>query len=344
MKIKNSVQSISADISVVLMCIGILVACPMRIFQMLKNVDPATGFYINYDSVMIIILYAVLALVAVLILVLSYLSGRIPASIAPKGRQVPLAITSLVFALTLFYDSVSKYFVGTQETATIIQNTGSTSMIHHFRSLAAVLAGLYLIVLFISYISGNELYKKVKILSLMPLFWTLARILERITVVISIVRVSELLFEICALVFLMLFFMSFARVVSDVNSKGTMWSVIACGSVAAMFIMTFAVPRLMLTLTGNQESLVAGFPLNWADLGAVLFVLTFVVTSLRKGYSVEDVEKMNAEIEAAKATEEKIQQTVSSVQTIAEAGVVSQNGDVHFSSQSAVKDEEKTEN
>ncbi len=344
MKIKNSVQSISADISVVLMCIGILVACPMRIFQMLKNVDPATGFYINYDSVMIIILYAVLALVAVLILVLSYLSGRIPASIAPKGRQVPLAITSLVFALTLFYDSVSKYFVGTQETATIIQNTGSTSMIHHFRSLAAVLAGLYLIVLFISYISGNELYKKVKILSLMPLFWTLARILERITVVISIVRVSELLFEICALVFLMMFFMSFARVVSDVNSKGSMWSVIACGSVAAMFIMTFAVPRLMLTLTGNQESLVAGFPLNWADLGAVLFVLTFVVTSLRKGYSVEDVEKMNAEIEAAKATEEKIQQTVSSVQTIAEAGVVSQNGDVHFSSQSAVKDEEKTEN
>ncbi len=344
MKIKNSVQSISADISVVLMCVGILVACPMRIFQMLKNVDPATGFYINYDSVMIIILYAVLALVAVLILVLSYLSGRIPASIAPKGRQVPLAITSLVFALTLFYDSVSKYFVGTQETATIIQNTGSTSMIHHFRSLAAVLAGLYLIVLFISYISGNELYKKVKILSLMPLFWTLARILERITVVISIVRVSELLFEICALVFLMMFFMSFARVVSDVNSKGSMWSVIACGSVAAMFIMTFAVPRLMLTLTGNQESLVAGFPLNWADLGAVLFVLTFVVTSLRKGYSVEDVEKMNAEIEAAKATEEKIQQTVSSVQTIAEAGVVSQNGDVHFSSQSAVKDEEKTEN
>lgn len=344
MKIKNSVQSISADISVVLMCIGILVACPMRIFQMLKNVDPATGFYINYDSVMIIILYAVLALVAVLILVLSYLSGRIPASIAPKGRQVPLAITSLVFALTLFYDSVSKYFVGTQETATIIQNTGSTSMIHHFRSLAAVLAGLYLIVLFISYISGNELYKKVKILSLMPLFWTLARILERITVVISIVRVSELLFEICALVFLMMFFMSFARVVSDVNSKGSMWSVIACGSVAAMFIMTFAVPRLMLTLTGNQESLVAGFPLNWADLGAVLFVLTFVVTSLRKGYSVEDVEKMNAEIEAAKATEEKIQQTVSSVQTIAESGVVSQNGDVHFSSQSAVKDEEKTEN
>lgn len=344
MKIKNSVQSISADISVVLMCIGILVACPMRIFQMLKNVDPATGFYINYDSVMIIILYAVLALVAVLILVLSYLSGRIPASIAPKGRQVPLAITSLVFALTLFYDSVSKYFVGTQETATIIQNTGSTSMIHYFRSLAAVLAGLYLIVLFISYISGNELYKKVKILSLMPLFWTLARILERITVVISIVRVSELLFEICALVFIMMFFMSFARVVSDVNSKGSMWSVIACGSVAAMFIMTFAVPRLMLTLTGNQESLVAGFPLNWADLGAVLFVLTFVVTSLRKGYSVEDVEKMNAEIEAAKATEEKIQQTVSSVQTIAEAGVVSQNGDVHFSSQSAVKDEEKTEN
>lgn len=321
MKIKNSVQSISADISVVLMCVGILVSCPLRIFQMLRNIDPATGFYIDYDNIMIIILYAVLALAAVLILVLSFLSARIPASIAPKGRQIPLGVTSLAFALTLFYDALSRYFVGTQETATIIQNTGSASLVHHFRSLTAVLAGLYFLIFFISYLAGNEFYKKVKILSLMPLFWSLARILERITVVISIVRVSELLFEICALVFLMMFFMSFARVVSDVNSKGSMWSVIACGSVAVMFIMTYAVPRLMLVVTGNSESLVTGFPLNWADLGGVLFVLTFVVTSLRKGYSVEDVEKMNAEIEEAKATEEKIQQAVSNVQAIAETGV-----------------------
>ena len=103
MKIKNSVQSISADISVVLMCIGILVACPMRIFQMLRNIDPATGFYIDYDSIMIIILYAVLALASVLILVLSFLSARIPASIAPGGRQIPLAVTSLAVGLTLFF-------------------------------------------------------------------------------------------------------------------------------------------------------------------------------------------------------------------------------------------------
>ena len=325
MKIKNSVQSISADISVVLMCIGILVACPMRIFQMLRNIDPATGFYIDYDSIMIIILYAVLALASVLILVLSFLSARIPASIAPGGRQIPLAVTSLAVGLTLFYDAVSMYFSGTQETATIVQNVGSASLIHHFRALAAVLAGLYFLIFFVSYLTGNELHKKVRILSLMPLFWALARILERITVVISIVRVSELLFEICALVFLMMFFMSFARVVSDVNSKGSMWSVIACGSVAVMFIMTYAVPRLMLVVTGNSANLVTGFPLNWADLGCALFVLTFVVTSLRKGYSVEDVEKMNAEIAAEKATEEKIQQAVSNVQAMAESGMSDKN-------------------
>ncbi len=344
MKIKNSVQSISADISVVLMCIGILVSCPLRIFQMLRNIDPATGFYIDYDNVMIIILYAVLALVTVLILVLSFLSARIPASVAPKGRQIPLAFTSLVFAVTLFLDAVSKYFVGTEETATIIQNAGSLSTMHHFRALTAVLSSLYFLILFISYFVGNEFHKKVRILSLMPLFWSLARVLERITVVISIVRVSELLFEVCAMVFLMMFFMSFARVISDVNSKGSMWSVIACGSIASMFIMTFAVPRLMLTLTGNEASLVTGFPFNYADLGAVLFVLTFVVTSLRKGYSTEDVERMNAEIEAEKTKEEKIQQAVSNVQAMAESGMLSQNGDVQFSAQAVTEDENQTEN
>ena len=75
MKIKNSVSSISPDISIILMCAGILIACPLRIFQMLRSIDPVTGFYDNYSSISVIVFYSVLALVTLLVLILTYLQS-----------------------------------------------------------------------------------------------------------------------------------------------------------------------------------------------------------------------------------------------------------------------------
>lgn len=303
MKIKNSVYSISPDVSIVLMCLGMLIACPLRIFQMLKNMNPQTGFYNDYGSVTIIILYALLAVISVLILVLTFLSSRIPAAKAPEGRRIPLGISSFIFAATLFYDAISSYFNKSESTATIIQNIRSVSVMHHVHAVFAFLSCCYFIVMCISYISGNNLHKKLKLLSLAPLAWAIVRVLERITIIISIVRVSELLLELCALVFLMIFFLTFARVVSDVNCKGSMWSVISCGCISVLFMLTYSIPRLMLLFTGNADNLVSGYPVNFSDLGCALFILIFVVTSLRSGYTVEDVEDMLAE--TADGEEEK---------------------------------------
>ncbi len=345
MKIKNSVKSINPDISIILMCLGLLVACPVRIFQMLKNINPETGFYNDYESVMIIVLYAVLGAATLFILLLSFLSSRIPAAMTPRGRQLPLAFASFIFAATLFYDALSTYFVKAEATATIIQNADSASSLQHFRSIFAFLASCYFVVFFISYLSGKEYCKKLKILSLAPMVWSVVRVLERITVIISIVRVSELLLELCAFVFMMVFFMSFARVASDVNCKGSMWSLISCGMITSLFILTYSIPRLMLVVTGNSDSLVSGYPLNFADLGCVIFALIFVITALRKGYSVEDVEKMEKALVAEKEQAEKIREAVNNVQAMAENGIAEDGSDVSIAkaSDNDAQQEQKTE-
>lgn len=304
MKIKNSVHAISPDSAIILMCLGMLIACPLRIFQMLKNIDPQTGFYNDYNSITIVVLYAILATVSVLILFFTFLSARIPAAKAPAGRRIPLGVASFVFAATLFYDAVSGYFTAGEATTTIIQNVRSVSAMHHLHAVFAFLSCCYFVVMCISYISGNLFHKKLKLLSLSPLVWAIVRVLERITVIISIVRVSELLLELCGLVFLMIFFLTFARVVSDVNCKGSMWSVIGCGCISTLFIMTYSIPRLMLLFTGNADSLVVGYPVNFSDLGCAFFILMFVITTLRCGYTVADVEEMNAEISETIDTED----------------------------------------
>ena len=298
MKAKNSIQGISPDISVILMCFGILIACPIRIFQMLKNIDPTTGFFDNYSTFSVTLLYCVLGIAAFLIILLTFLSARVPASIAPKGKRIPLGLASILFSGSLFYDAIQNYLPQEQSTATIIQNAQSLSTLHHAHAIFAFLSACYFLIFAIAYLKGSAVQKKVKILSLAPLAWAIMRVLERITVIISIVRVSELLLELCAFVFLMLFFMTFARVISEVNGEGSMWSVISCGCAAALFILTYSIPRLMLTVTGNAANLVSGYPLSFADIATAVFIITFVITTLRCGYKVEDVKMMNEEISA----------------------------------------------
>ncbi len=295
MKIKNSVRSISPDISILIMCFGILVACPLRIYQMLTNIDPVTGFFEDYSSVTVIIFYVVLAVAAFLILLLTFLSADVPASVMPQGRHIPLGISALVFAATLFYDGISSYIPSEESTATIVQNAQTINTLSHIQAIFAILSCCYFVVFFISCMAGKTYYKRLKLFALCPLVWCIVKVLERLTVIISVLRVSELLLEICALIFLMIFFMSFARVASDVNCKGSMWSVIACGCVASLVVLTYSVPRFMLVVTGNSDNLVDGYPLDIANIGAILFILVFVITALRSGYKVEDIEDMQSE-------------------------------------------------
>lgn len=340
MKIKNSVHSISPDVSVILMCVALLVACPIRIFQMLKNMDATTGFFKDYSSISIIILYAVLAVVAILILGLSFLSARIPAALAPKGKRIPLGLTALIFAATFFYDAIQNYLPSQNTTATIVQNAQSVSTLHHVQAVFAFLACCYFIVFAISYLSGNSFHKKLKILSLAPLVWAIVGVLERITVIISIMRVSELFLELCALVFLMVFFLSFARVVSEVNCKGSMWSVIACGCVSVMFILTYSIPRVMLMLTGNSDSLVDGYSVDFTAIGCALFIIVFAVTVLRSGYTVEDVEAMKEELSDVENVQETENDAVEGTEN-AQPVAADSDGNILISSSASEAEENK---
>lgn len=291
MKIKNSVNSIKPDAAIIIMCVAAIVACPLRIFQMLKIMEPATGFYTDYKNVLVIALYAVLAVASALILILTYLSAKVPASIAPKGRHIISGVSALIFAAALFYDTMKTYLFGAGEhSATIVQNFNSEAVILKFQELFALLACIYLVIYAVANIVGKSFHKSLKIFSLAPLFWATAEVLGRITVIINIQRVSELLLEILSLIFVMMFFLSFARIASEVNQKGSMWSMLATGSIAGLLILTYTVPRAVLMLSGNEGSLVTGYPLSLSAAGCALFMLVTVITALRSGYTTEDAE------------------------------------------------------
>lgn len=295
MKLKGSVKAIFPDAALIVFCLGILAACPIRVYQILKLIEPSTGFYSDTSNWSVITLYTILFVCTAVILVFSYLSKNIPAARLPEGRRIPLAVSGLILSATFvtnIFDQVSKIkelaaeagVSASQNLLQMIKSAGAT--LQAVEIVFAALSCVYMLVFSVSYIISKKIYNKLKLLALSPLVWAITRVFFRVTKKISFIQVSDLILELCALIFIMIFFFTFARVASDINCEGSMWSVYACGISASLFIFTYSIPRLMLFVTGNSSLINPEAPFELCDIGIAIFAVTLIVSTLRSGYPV----------------------------------------------------------
>lgn len=89
-----------------------------------------------------------------------------------------------------------------------------------FESIFGIIACVYFIVFALSYFNDKADFTSYKVLALAPLFWAMCKMITRFMTKISFINVSELMLEMLELALVMLFFMSFAKISSDVADKG----------------------------------------------------------------------------------------------------------------------------
>ena len=120
---------------------------------------------------------------------------------------------------------------------------------------------------------------------------------------ISYVRVSELLFEMVMLVFMIMFFMAFAQCNSKVNEKDCIWKVAAYGLPAALLALVCSVPRIILSLIGSADLIYSQSSVEFADLGIALFIIAVVLTKVITKTESDETEEEEAS-EESEETEE----------------------------------------
>lgn len=82
----------------------------------------------------------------------------------------------------------------------------------------------------------------------------MCKMITRFMTKISFINVSELMLEMLELALVMLFFMSFAKISSDVADKGEFKKLVSYGMPAAMLAAVIGVSRLVITLCGKETA------------------------------------------------------------------------------------------
>ena len=298
-RIKGAYEAIKLRYLLFVFAAVALIALPLRVYQLLALVDPATGFYTESNGT-VYLLSALLVLAVGAFISLSFISKEVPSPRLPEGKNIILGISSIVMAVAFGVDilSIERTIVPSLQNSTQIffsvlksnlAEAGGAFVILQF--IFAFLSLMYFAIFAVSHLNGKSAYKEYKILALSPLCWAITRLVSKLMSAISFLSVSELLFEIFMLVFLMLFFLTFARITSGIFTEDSMWGIYGYGLSAAVFASLVTIPRLVMLIVGGET--VEGNGFNFADLACLVFVVSYIFASLGIGFKESFVDDYN---------------------------------------------------
>lgn len=285
---KNS-KSYPFTASFIAMAVGILLLCPLRIYQYFKILEPQTGFYSKVDF-SVYAMYAIMLFVAIFSVAVAFANKKnleirkISLSPVAGGFAFLLAafgfVTDAVKCFTSFLSLGQDYTYKFDQTKLqyISQQGG---LIVLFEGLFALLATIYFVVMAIGYFSKKNVGYKLRTFALALPLWTVARILMKFKTTISFINVSDLFISLFAIGFTMLYLLYFAQTASEVDDGESYFKMFAYGIPAVVFSLACFIPRVVLLVVGRSDLLCTGYGVELCD---VLIPVMIIATLVGRSY------------------------------------------------------------
>ncbi len=262
---KVSAEKRITRVALVIFSFVTILLVAMRTVISKKYIEAGTGFYIGGKTLALVFN---IILVAFVVAILAYTMVRFRKkrfNVRPDGRA--LGIVSLIMTAGFIYDVYS--------TMTIFLTSKAS---HHFISLftsahadttnimvdilqgyalligaiLALISVIYFLIMAFDCFGGTTRYSRRGVLALAPLWWCVFRAVYFMLIPMNFSKISDLLYEVIMIGFMLLFFSAFARISSRVDGEHAVGRAIGYGACAAVFAAISSIPRIITRLMGVE--------------------------------------------------------------------------------------------
>lgn len=280
MKIRGRFQGVNPIIPLYLLVGFLAVAIPLRTYQLLFITESDTGFYKSVNWT-VYALYLLSAFAVVVPYVVVNLAKSVPSSKNPPSRKNKfLAVTSLLFGLGIILDVISTFARIFLDRSAVAFAERENILPLLIEAVFGLFSSIYIIIFGISFLDGKTTYSQYKFLALSPLAWSIGRVIIRFLTRISYVNIADLLFELLAIAFMMIFFLALARISSGLANKTSMRSLFASGFASVFFCLLANIPRFIVTIIGSGNVIPDAYPLSLCDLFFAFFAVAYIVNAM----------------------------------------------------------------
>lgn len=260
--------------------LALLVAVPLRVYQYFKVLEPETGFYSSND-ISVYVMYILLGAAMLLSVLIPLINKKKLITVTSVKKSPVFLVFSLILAVTIIIDSAGQlmgyfdlYDAASAAGGTVteyVKNQGGTFLL--LQAVSGAVAAVYFFVSGLSVSLGNSDGSRLKVLGLTPVLWYIFKLLYRFKRTISFTNVSDLMLELFAIVFLMMFFFALAQTVAKIDAQTVFWKIFAYGVPAAMFALMCFLPRFIVMIIGKSELLNTHYGVSYSDLGVAAYII-----------------------------------------------------------------------
>lgn len=234
-------------ISFFILIAAILLSVPLRIWQYLNLIDPTTGFYSSNHPTIWILAFVLIASSLAIVFFTVREKNLMGAPMQYGTKSLGMAYILLSGAMT--YSCVQKmlFFV----------SNGKTLKDVVFAALSFLCAVSFVILAFLFIVdkTGSVI---TRILLIVPVVWSISVLWNTFVGYQTILTISEHLFEIVGFIFIVLYNLSFAFVVSGFGAESHQKRMMIYGSIGSLFCIMNSVAKIFIlikTKTSIPETL-----------------------------------------------------------------------------------------
>jgi len=282
-----------AGIFVGILFAGLIAAIPLRTYIIMFDIDPKTGFYNgsrNLVTIVNILLFVVTVLLVAPLVIKSY--KKLEA--APR-RSITIGVISAVAALAFCINAVYEFYL-------LASSTGGVGVfINSMLEFAA--AAFFLLFSWASFKGGRIAFP---IASLLPVIWATVHLMAAFMHYTTVVNISEYLFDMLKMAFVMIFFYYHARFTGRVTNGNELKGMLAFGLPAVFFSLISILPRYIAMTFGRTVTFDLPEDLLFVVLSVYIAAVLYVAFFTRNRYTVsaELIDGKSLEGEDSKAGRE----------------------------------------
>ena len=267
---------------------ALVVALPVRIYQMLFLVDPATGFFTD-QNIVAICLAIFMIIVSAVIMFMCFYDKNAPKRFEPI-KNIPAMIAAAASGIGIIVHSISALLIDNGAHSSLSQDAanavnaleGGQAYLNVIMAFVGVAAGIVILIAAFNFATGKNVFRSIPVVAIIPPLWFCINLITLFTNYTNVTYMTENMMDMFSMILVTFFLLSQGKMFARVNPVKSGKRIYAFGLPTILYGFVSALPSFVLQAMDLPHTSSFKMTLNIAiflvAVYACLFILKFQIT------------------------------------------------------------------
>ena len=262
---------------------ALVVALPVRIYQMLFLVDPATGFFTD-QNIVAICLAIFMIIVSAVIMFMCFYDKNAPKRFEPI-KNIPAMIAAAASGIGIIVHSISALLIDNGAHSSLSQDAanavnaleGGQAYLNVIMAFVGVAAGIVILIAAFNFATGKNVFRSIPVVAIIPPLWFCINLITLFTNYTNVTYMTENMMDMFSMILVTFFLLSQGKMFARVNPVKSGKRIYAFGLPTILYGFVSALPSFVLQAMDLPHTSSFKMTLNIAIFLVAVYALVFLL-------------------------------------------------------------------